>query len=478
MTVPAIIINKLEGGLGITAGATGRMLALMGPSSAGTANAPVALARASDVVSQFGDGSLVESACYAIQHYGRPVLLVKTAASTAGDPGTLGTTGWTGSIAVTVTGTPYGSYEYQLKIITGGTVGTAGIILQWSLDGGRNWSVNTALGTANSFVIPRSGITLNFAAGNAVAADIVTGVSVGPAATSSDLTTPLTALYQTTQDFEFVHLTSPVDPTIGATLDAWVAQCVAAYKPKWWLGNAALPTAAQSDSVYQTAIAAAFASYSTTCGAVGAGAARIVSAVPGRAFNYVSPIARAVAPLLRKVPEHIRISEIDGMVLPGVSLSDANGNPSARCHDEYLMPGLDDARFLTLRTWPDDFGVWCNRPRLLSGTTSDYQMVPEIRVWNLGVSAMARFFKRRLQKPILGNTTTGFILESFAKELETSANKELAKVLAGKCAGTSIAVSRTDPLNVRPTNITVELRVKPFDYADYITENFGFAATL
>lgn len=82
-------------------------------------------------------------------------------------PGTYGAiddSGVTGLATVTAgSETPLGTYEARLKWITGGTVGTAGMWIQWSLNGGRKWSRTTALGTATSFEIPNSGVEFDFA---------------------------------------------------------------------------------------------------------------------------------------------------------------------------------------------------------------------------------------------------------------------------------------------------------------------------
>ena len=485
MTTPAVNSNKLDGSLGITPGSAGNLLAIMGPSSTGTEASPIALARVSDVISQFGYGPLTEFACYAIQNYGKPVLLIKAHATTVGATGSLVTTLWTGSSTPTIDAgsAPNDDYEYGIRIITGGTRGSAGIILQWTLDGGRTWSANVALGTGITYAIPNSGITIAFGAGLMIAGESVSGVSTAPACTASDLTAALLALRNSTQQWEFVCLANPMDSTntLGAAMDAFIAGMWTIGKFRWWFSNMALPTSVQTDATYQTSLATYTATYSSTSGSVAAGAARVLSGVTSRGFNYIRPISMPVAPLILSVSEEVRVSEIDGMVLPGVSLTDANGNVAARCHDEMLYPGLDDARFLSLRTWADESGVWVNRPRMFGSASSDFDMIPKIRIWNLMGTILYSFFKTRLQKPVLADSKTGFILKSFHNELQDSANQVLAAALLKKpkASACAVSVSLTDPLlNTSTPNLTIDARVQPMGYFDFITLNMGFAVTV
>ena len=185
MTVPSTNVTQVVNGLGISPGSTGKMLCIAGPSSGGIAalNTPIALARVSDVIKNFGSaGPLIEFGCYAIARYGKAVLLMQTAASTPGSAGTttsagtLVTTGWHGTSPVSVTGTPTSSWAYQLQVVLGGTFGTGPITIQYSLNGGASWSGNVSLGTDLTYAIPGTGLTLHFTTSDTcVTGDIVTG---------------------------------------------------------------------------------------------------------------------------------------------------------------------------------------------------------------------------------------------------------------------------------------------------------------
>jgi hypothetical protein len=103
---------------------------------------------------------------------GATILAVRATTTTPGAKTAAVTTG-SGTSVTTITGTPLDTGYYQMKVLTGGTIGATGILIQVSADAGRQYSPPIALGTAVLYAIPGTGVTLNFAAGTLVAGDIV-----------------------------------------------------------------------------------------------------------------------------------------------------------------------------------------------------------------------------------------------------------------------------------------------------------------
>src|ERR1700755_2270451 len=157
MSQPNVSITELDGNLGSAAGSADKLFALVGPADAGPLNTPTTWGRPKDVLGTYLGGPLVEAAAHYLDRYKKPVVLVRSAGSTAGLPGTLNIAGVTGTSVVTVTGVPNDDYEARFRVVGGGTVGVAGITYQYTLDGGRNWSTVRALGTANTFAFPGAG---------------------------------------------------------------------------------------------------------------------------------------------------------------------------------------------------------------------------------------------------------------------------------------------------------------------------------
>lgn len=123
-----------------------------------------------------GYGSLAEDIALALQRAGGPINFIIH--NVTGSP--LSTQAMThvgtGSVVTTLSGTPRDRYGVMVTIIAGGSLGTS--TFQFSLD---NWVTETAgavpatqsntYATAATFVIPNSGLTINFAAGTYVAGD-------------------------------------------------------------------------------------------------------------------------------------------------------------------------------------------------------------------------------------------------------------------------------------------------------------------
>lgn len=62
----------------------------------------------------------------------------------------------------------------QLRVAHGGTVGSAGVTYETSIDGGTTWSAPVALGTSTTAAIPTTGVVIHLGAGTLVAGDLVT----------------------------------------------------------------------------------------------------------------------------------------------------------------------------------------------------------------------------------------------------------------------------------------------------------------
>jgi hypothetical protein len=148
-----------------------RLAVVLGCSSAGSGQSAFYLSAAS-AVAGVGYGDAVDTLCQIIeqrQSSGQtgvkvPAALYTTPATTPGSYGVIDVTGVTGTAtaAVDATSLPRGTYEAWLKVTTGFTVGTTGGALQWSLDGGRNYSRTIGVGTATSYTIPNSNVKFDF----------------------------------------------------------------------------------------------------------------------------------------------------------------------------------------------------------------------------------------------------------------------------------------------------------------------------
>lgn len=476
MSLPAVILNELDGQLGVLPDGQ-RALALAGVATAGPLNTPIGFSRTTDVISTFTRGPLVHAACYHIKTYGTPITIVRTGQTTAATVETIDVTGVTGTSVVTYGGdtTAEDDFDLWFKVVNGGTIGTAGITFQYSYDGGFNYSPVTALGTANSFVFPNSGgISFAFAAGTLVAGDLVKGRTHAPKPNSSEVGAALDSLRLTTIQWDIAELAFDIDGTLFDAIEVGFGS--GKMKRAMWVASARCPTNGETEAAYKTALDGIFGVKATTRGVVCAGAADITSGADS--LKYRRPIVHAIAAKLANVTEEIDIAAIDVGNLPGVSIRDANGN--VRHHDESANPGLDDSRFCVLRTHDDAQGVFTNNPRLFSAAGSDFEFAQHRRVMNLFRETVNRYFTRRLSKPIIVSKKTGKILESEAAAMDAEANALCDSVLMAKpkmsgggLNGRFVRVSRNDIL-LSTKKLTGQAAGVPLAYPKAIEFDIGF----
>jgi len=196
MAQPKVNQNELQNQLGVLPPSEGKLYALAGVSSQGPIATPATFARVSDVVTTFGSGPLVEAACHEIEKYGRPVLLVRTTATTAGSyldavspvAGSISAitkTGTGSSVFTDNSSAPTVGANVVVLFPVGGTRGTPGIIYQISLDGGATFGVVNALGASTTFAIGATGASIAIGAGTVVAGDFISFNLTAPIAGSA-----------------------------------------------------------------------------------------------------------------------------------------------------------------------------------------------------------------------------------------------------------------------------------------------------
>ncbi len=489
MTQPSVNVTEQDGAIGVLPPSAGKLYALIGACSSGTADTPATYTRKKDVTAAFGVGPLVDAACHYLEHYGRPVVLVRVADEdvTAGThPSIEGTydvpdtsVAGTSSVTIKSTSAPLFDAEVKVVIVTGGTRGTAGITYKFSLDGGRTYSPTQALGTATDMELSGTDIVFSLGVGTLVAGDYWTCSAIGPQPNSDGIENSLAALKNSAANWGLVHIVADVSDMIVTVADAAMAAMASMGKPRAWIGSAIMPTLSndlttESESSFRSSMTTLAGGVRVTKhGTICSGAVRFRSSVNGSKKRF--PVAYLVGARQASVAEHINIADVNLGPLPGgASLADDNGNPEQ--HDESINPGLDDLGFCVLRTFEGLTGVYVNRPLLCSPEGSDFQLMPHRLVMNLAHETLRAFFLRRLNAPIQVDATTGYILESTALEIEAGATAALRSALgaAPKASAWQVVVSRTDNLlSTRTMNVTA--RIVPLAYPETIELDLGFS---
>lgn len=472
--LPGVNMNVLDGALGVMPPGLGDVMAIVGPAVDGPINAPAAFGQAKHILSNFRGGAAVEAACYALEHTGKPVVFVRTGASTAGSYGSLDVAGWGGTSTASLDANTHPDDEYEVFLVfpRGGNVGTQGITYRWSLDAGRTLSPETALGQGNSITLPEGGgMKLNLAQGSVIAGNWLYFRTSPPKWTAAELSSALAALRMTNLYWRVAQVLGALDPAAVATIGAELGVMAQAGKYRWVIGNARGPNPGENPAAYVAALSAAFAATSEKRLALCAGYAKTLSSVSRRVYRR--PISLAVSARAISVDAAIDLAELDLGPLPGVQIRDANQNPDE--HDEAVFPGLDDARFTTLRTVEGYEGVYVTNPRLFSPTGSDFTFIQHRRVMDIACEVVRATLMRRLSKPVQVHARTGYILEEEARDIESGVNSALRTALLNKkrASAVNFVLSRTD--NILSTfALNGQAFIVPLGYAKFINTDIGF----
>jgi hypothetical protein len=365
------------------------------------------------------------------------------------------------------TNSPTDQFEIWVAIVTGGALGVGAF--RYSMDGGTNYSGSIILPSAGIYVIPGSGVVLTFA-GTFTVGDTYKGATTPPTSSSSDVNTALVALLANPLTWDHVHVVGTPANAAGAFTLAGIAStqmgaAQAGHRYAWALTEC---PAAEGDTTLSTTFTP-FVDHSV---AVAAGDAYVRSPLSGR-------VQRRNAAWVYSA----RISAIAISIHPGQVSEDDNAGPLHNVvsivRDEAATPGLDPARFVTLRTIVDVNGYFVSRGRMMASPGSDFEEVMNLRVMNrtvtVGRAAALKYLNKKLRITPKGLPRAGFIDERDAQAIERiiQAKCRAAIVTPGDASDVVVVVSRTD--NILSTrSLTMEIGPVPDGYAEHIGLTLGF----
>lgn len=381
--IPQVTITVVDNGASAAIAVPQSTVQLkIGCAIGGAANQPFATTNPQTLQAQFIGGPLVEAGGLVCQA-GNVCVAVAAPIVTHGTANAVQATvpgGSTSAVTVTLdtaTGC-WDKYYVKVRCLTGGTIGTAGIVLQVSLDAGRNYGSPISIGTAvalylgqgalNAPVVGGTGIQLNLGAGTMLAGDYwqfstnpplasdagiqaalaayygsqfaVQGVGsihvVGPAVGGSTIANVQTALQTGTNGFVYqraiVELRDALDPTTwggsGETEATWMTAL-----ETFVAGNAAQPRVTPDGGYYN--MPSAFANQA------------------GGLPSYRRPLAWAHAVRRTQVGLQRRAGRVkDGPYSNIVVNLQTDPSDGFIYHDERAVPGLNAARIGSALTWP------------------------------------------------------------------------------------------------------------------------------
>jgi hypothetical protein len=284
MTLPSTVLNKVAGSLNTSPPAP-KIPFIVGPSSGGTKNKLLTFGTPTNVQSAGGYGPGVTAAMSWLKSVGGTCNVVFANASIAGTVGTV--TSGSGTPAMTVTGTPYDSYQAVVSCVRAGTIGTAQFT--FSLDNGTTPSANRTL--ASSFVVPNTGLTLGFATGSYSVGQSWTFNAYAPQMTGADLDAAFAPLFASQANPNLTLVMNDAQSALSgsALFTETDATCTSMQATNQVPMNCIVPTGGTTGN--DAADAATWSSFATALGNnVMAVADRAVFATPNAFEGYAFPL--------------------------------------------------------------------------------------------------------------------------------------------------------------------------------------------
>jgi hypothetical protein len=271
-------------------------------------------------------------------------------------------------------GTPNDGYEMAIQIVTGGTVGAAGITFMYSLDywAGANatWSLVTALPLSGVYVIPdhndSTGITITVGAGVVVAGDLVTANTTPPMPQWSDASAALDTLRNSNLTWSFVVFTGYATRAFRDSLETKLQSYATSGRFTWGTVQArdritgettTSPDNTSGDLAWSGRL---LAEWGTSVGdrtPPQAGSARVRDPQTGR-YNRVPRTAIVISRIVGTSPDTDpgdRTLPNDGAYSSDVSITTPAGQLCE--HDARVNPSLFNLGFNVLRTWYGESGL-------------------------------------------------------------------------------------------------------------------------
>lgn len=373
---------------------------------------------------------------------------------------------------ITITGTPNDTYYVKVRVVTGFTVGTTGGVIRVSLDAGRTYGPELAVGTATTYAISGTGLTLNFSAGILTAEDTATCGTTEPLPDAAGIVAALETLraspYATT-GWGSLHIAAPFAAADCATIQTEVALLAtnknftrAIIATRDASPPAAYGGTGESDQTWKAAVMADFAATSADRLNVAAGNYNMASAFTNLHAGVVSfrrPLAFAQAQRRVSIPPQVHDGRVsDGSLAAIVIRPLTDPTDGFVYHDERLNGGLDGARFCSAMTRIKKTGFFIKTPKLMSQVGSVFTMLP---LGNVMDNACAIVFARgqEIINADIRLNKNGTIYEAEALAIQSDFNghineemtseKQISAVVTTVNRTTNIAALSKVVINVR-----------------------------
>lgn len=486
-------ITVLDGGGAVVVPAN-TVQVVIGTADAGPTAQVVATRNPNTLVSIFGTGPLVEAAALACLA-GATVLAMRAATVTSGAKTALVITRvGTSTSVITATGTPKDSYLVQFLCTVGGTIGTAGIRFKLSLDAGRSYGPELSLGTAVTFAITGTGLTLAFAAGTLDAGDKAQFSTTEPLWDSGAVEACIDAIkvsQYAVAGWGSMHLVGPCDGAHLSTFGTDIQNLTSRFiftRMMTSLRDAHIPTAwggaGEDEPTWIAALATDVSAVDAKRILATGGHYNMPTAFPTALCGtprYRRPLSWALAAREVQIPAKRHAGRVrDG------ALGNVNVNPTTDpadgfvYHDEFNNPGLEPARICSARTRIGRPGFFISQPLLMSAPGSVFSAIYLGNVIDLACDITHQVGEDEINDD-LRLQDNGTLTEQDARAIESAVGGQIDAQMTSKqqISSATVVVDRTK--NVAATSevdFAVTVRARGYVLQENVTVGFAnpFAA--
>lgn len=475
MPRPTVDISQVNGALAaMPANILGDIAIAAGPARSGDLLSPIAFVRPQDASDYFVGGPLVEYGANLLQRApGKPVVFMRTDASTAGGYGSIDKTGVTGLCVPTAHAAtvPYDEYDVIVEILAGGTVGVAGITYRASLDGGNTWSATTALGTAAILTIAAGNVAFDLTAATLVKGDTWTVRTTPPALTDDDLSDAMTAIGEAGLRWNWVGWSNVLTASQIGLIDTWMGSLwTTSKKHRASRGSVRGPNVGETEAEYLTAITALLSGVTSTYQAIAAGYCEFTSACAGRR-QYRRPAGWITAVRALKVirPSRTDLAQVDlGNLGSDVRIRDRNGKRKAGLHDEAIDPGLDALKVETLTTLEGEefgLGAYLTTPHILASAADDRYLWQYRKVDNLVADVVQSKLMLWARRPLEAlKDGTGYISPREKSAIDSDITKAVVAAAGDSLTDYAFSLNTTDNILAKDAILAGDSVMVPLGY--------------
>jgi len=490
MTTGDLELEVLDGGAGVVVVPASSVFVVIGPATGGDVEQVVATRNPNTLKSVFTGGPLVEAGGLIIAA-GGTVLAMRGTTNVAGEASDVTMTRVGSSTCeITVTGEPVDEYYVVVKITKGGTVGDAGIRFKLSLDAGRSYGPELALGVATSYEILDTGLTLEFGTGTLEKGDTakfgcsppkldtaavqacVTALKLSPYAITGWggglVVTPFSGADQATIETYLDELAE------NKTFTRFITELADVSPPEIWGGTG------EDESTWMTNLGTEMSSLSAVRLSPCGGNYNMPSAYPTRLCGtpkYRRNGAWALACRQVTIPAQRHAGRVSDGGLAQIVVDKVN-DPSDGFvyHDERTTPGLNDFRCTSFRTRLGKPGIFVRDPRLASPPGSVFTLLPLGNVMDIGCTILNQTGEQYINADILLNDN-GTIAEKEAQAIERAILGAFNVNMTSKkmISNATVAVDRSN--NVRAdSEVNIAATLYSRGYILQINATIGFAS--